>query len=167
MTADERFQALAQEMGHRFDGELQVGGHYTPVVHDGHQLFVSGQIPRVGNEVLYVGAVGDALDLAQARQAAAVCAMRALAFLQRAAGSLDAIGSILRITVHVRSAPTSPSKARWPMVPPTRLCVCWASVACSSSPCSPSHPSWRRATILTLRAPPKLRSGKPPCERMG
>lgn len=106
MSADERFQALAQEMGHRFDGELQIGGHYTPVVRDGHQLFVSGQIPRVGNEVLYVGAVGDALDLAQARQAAAVCAMRALAFLQRAAGSLDAIGSILRITVHVRSAPT-------------------------------------------------------------
>lgn len=106
MGADARFQSLAQEMGHRFDGELQIGGHYTPVVRDGQQLWVSGQIPRVGNEVLYVGAVGDALDLPQARQAAAVCAMRALAFLQREAGSLDAIGSILRITVYVRSAST-------------------------------------------------------------
>lgn len=106
MTADQRFAQLAQELGHDFSGEIKIGGHYAPVVRDGHQLYVSGQIPRVGDEVLYVGAVGDTLDLAQARQAAAICAMRALAFLQRTAGSLDAIAAILRITVYVRSAPT-------------------------------------------------------------
>jgi enamine deaminase RidA (YjgF/YER057c/UK114 family) len=32
--------------------------------------------------------------------------MRALALLQRSAGSLEAIAAILRITVYVRSAPT-------------------------------------------------------------
>lgn len=106
MTADQRFAQLAQELGHDFSGAIKIGGNYTPVVRDGHQLYVSGQIPRVGDEVLYVGAVGDTLDLAQARQAAAICAMRALAFLQRVAGSLDAIASILRITVYVRSAST-------------------------------------------------------------
>ena len=105
MNADARFQALALELGHDFNGEIKIGGNYTPVQRDGHQLWVSGQIPRVGDEVLHAGALGDGLDLAQGRQAAAICAMRALAFLQRTAGSLDAISCVLRITVYVRSAP--------------------------------------------------------------
>lgn len=105
MTADERFAQAALELGHRFDGEIKIGGNYAPVVRDGQQLFVSGQIPRVGDEVLYVGTVGAGIDLASARTAAAICAMRALAFVQRAAGSLDAVRAIARITVYVRSAP--------------------------------------------------------------
>nr|WP_216294694.1 RidA family protein [Delftia acidovorans]MCA1069881.1 hypothetical protein [Delftia acidovorans] len=105
MTADERFAQAALELGHRFDGEIKVGGNYSPVVRDGQQLFVSGQIPRVGDEVLYVGTVGAGIDLASARTAAAICAMRALAFVQRAAGSLDAVRAVARITVYVRSAP--------------------------------------------------------------
>lgn len=105
MTADERFARAALELGHRFDGEIKIGGNYSPVVRDGQQLFVSGQIPRVGDEVLYVGTVGAGIDLASARTAAAICAMRALAFVQRAAGSLDAVRAVARITVYVRSAP--------------------------------------------------------------
>lgn len=105
MTADERFAQAALELGHRFDGEIKIGGNYSPVVRDGQQLFVSGQIPRVGDEVLYVGTVGAGIDLASARTAAAICAMRALAFVQRAAGSLDAVRAVARITVYVRSAP--------------------------------------------------------------
>lgn len=105
MTADERFAQAALELGHRFDGEIKIGGNYSPVVRDGQQLFVSGQIPRVGDEVLYVGTVGAGIDLASARTAAAICAMRALAFVQRAVGSLDAVRAVARITVYVRSAP--------------------------------------------------------------
>ncbi|WP_315532972.1 RidA family protein [Delftia acidovorans] len=105
MTADERFAQAALELGHRFDGEIKIGGNYSPVVRDSQQLFVSGQIPRVGDEVLYVGTVGAGIDLASARTAAAICAMRALAFVQRAAGSLDAVRAVARITVYVRSAP--------------------------------------------------------------
>lgn len=105
MTADERFAQAALELGHSFDGEIKIGGNYSPVVRDGQQLFVSGQIPRVGDEVLYVGTVGAGIDLASARTAAAICAMRALAFVQRAAGSLDAVRAVARITVYVRSAP--------------------------------------------------------------
>lgn len=106
MNADARFQALALELGHDFSGEIKIGGNYTPVVRDGLQLWVSGQIPRVGDAVHFVGAVGDAFDVTQGQQAAAICAMRALALLQRKAGSLEAIAAILRITVYVRSVPT-------------------------------------------------------------
>lgn len=104
MTADIRFQALAHEMGHDFNGEIKIGGNYSPVVRDGSQLWVSGQIPRVGDEVLFVGVLGDTLDVAQGKQAAAIGAMRALALLQRTLGSLEQIAAVLRITVYVRSA---------------------------------------------------------------
>jgi enamine deaminase RidA (YjgF/YER057c/UK114 family) len=106
MSADARLAQFALELGHDFSGEIKIGGNYTPVMRDGHQLWVSGQIPRVGDEVLYVGALGDTLDVPQGKQAAALCAMRALAFLQRSVGSLEAIACVLRIMVYVRCAPT-------------------------------------------------------------
>ena len=81
MTADIRFKALAAEMSLDFSGDIKIGGNYSPVVRDGKQLWVSGQIPRVGDEVLFVGVLGETLDVAEGRQAAAIGAMRALALL--------------------------------------------------------------------------------------
>ena len=104
MTADDRFDTVACELGHRFDGEIKIGGNYVPLVQDGDRIYVSGQIPRVGDHVLFVGAVGDQVDLNAAKTAAKVAVMRALALLQRAVGSLDAIRAVPRITVYVRSA---------------------------------------------------------------
>ena len=104
MTADYRFEACALDMGLDFSGDIKIGGNYSPVVCDGKQLWVSGQIPRVGDEVLFVGVLGETLDVAQGKQAAAIGAMRALALLQRTLGSLEHIAAVLRITVYVRSA---------------------------------------------------------------
>ena len=104
MTADIRFKALAAEMSLDFSGDIKIGGNYSPVVRDGKQLWVSGQIPRVGDEVLFVGVLGETLDVAEGKQAAAIGAMRALALLQRTLGSLESMAAVLRITVYVRSA---------------------------------------------------------------
>ena len=103
MTADQRFQTSAHEMGLDFSADIKIGGNYSPVVRDGKRLWVSGQIPRVGDEVLFVGALGETLDLVQGKQAAAIGAMRVLALLQRTLGSLESIAAVLRITVYVRS----------------------------------------------------------------
>ena len=104
MTRDARFQAEAQRLGHRFDGDIKIGGHYVPVVRDKDQVFVSGQIPRVGDAVVVTGAAGREVDLARAQTAATICVMRALALLQRSLGSLEHIRGIQRLTVYVRSA---------------------------------------------------------------
>lgn len=106
MTADERFAAAARALGYDFDGEIKIGGNYAAVVRDGDQLFISGQIPRVGDQVLFVGAVDAEIDLPAGRQAAAVCALRALALMQRSLGSLEAVRAVAKITVVVRSAPS-------------------------------------------------------------
>ena len=108
MSRDARFEEQAQALGYRFDGEIKIGGNYVPLVRDGYHIYLSGQIPRVGDTVVVTGAAGAGAgaSLADAQKAAKVCAMRALALLQRAVGSLDAVQSILRITVYVQSAPT-------------------------------------------------------------
>jgi len=104
-SADARFLEQSQQMGYSFDGEIKIGGNYVPLVRDGHHLYVSGQIPRVGNTVIVTGEVGAEVSLIDAQKAAKVCVMRGLALLQRALGSLDHIQSVPRITVYVQSAP--------------------------------------------------------------
>ena len=106
MSANQRFQQQAADLGYSFDGEIKVGGNYAPVVRDGELVYVSGQIPRVGDEVVVVGAAGVDVSLEQARLAARVGAMRALALVSRVAGSLSDVVAVPRMTVFVRSGPS-------------------------------------------------------------
>ena len=103
-SRDTRFKEVAAQLGYSFDGEIKIGGNYVSVVRHGTQIFVSGQIPRVGNEVVVVGRVGVEVPLPKAQLAAKVCAMRALALLQQSLGTLDKVSQVLRITVFVQSA---------------------------------------------------------------
>ena len=104
MSCDARFEEEAAALGYRFDGEIKIGGNYVPLVRDGNTIYVSGQIPRVENAVVVTGAAGDQIDLSRAQLAAKVCAMRALALLQRSLGSLERVKSIPSISVFVQSA---------------------------------------------------------------
>lgn len=104
MTKDQLFAQAAADLGYSFDGEIKIGGNYVPLVRDGQVVYLSGQIPRVGDVVVVQGRAGETVSLGQAQLAAKVCVMRALALLQRALGSLDQVRSVLRITVYVQSA---------------------------------------------------------------
>ena len=90
-TRHPRFEAVAAQMGHRFGGEIKIGGHCVPVLGHGEHVFVSGQIPRVGDTILVVGRVGSEVSLAEARLVAQVFMMRAMALLRQSLGSLEAI----------------------------------------------------------------------------
>lgn len=104
MSCDATFKEVAAALGYSFDGEIKIGGNYVPLIRDGNTIYVSGQIPRVGNEVVVTGAAGDQTDLACAQLAAKICVMRALAILQRSLGSLERVKAIPSISVFVQSA---------------------------------------------------------------
>ncbi|MFM8510432.1 MAG: RidA family protein [Betaproteobacteria bacterium] len=104
MSADTRFREAASALGYSFEGELKMGGNYVPLVRDGYVLYVSGQVPRVGSAIVVMGRVGEGVTLAQAQLGAKVCALRALAVLQRELGSLDQVRRVLRVTVFTQSA---------------------------------------------------------------
>jgi enamine deaminase RidA (YjgF/YER057c/UK114 family) len=103
-SKDELFQQVAKELGHSFEGEIRIGGNYVSIVENGGEAYISGQVPRVGDKVVVTGRVGADVSLEQARHAAKICAMRALAILRQSPGGLDRIRKILRITVYVQSA---------------------------------------------------------------
>lgn len=72
---DEKFAEIAKQLGYSFEGEIKIGGNYVSQIRHGDQVFISGQIPRVGNEVIVVGRVGDTVDLSAAQLAAKICVM--------------------------------------------------------------------------------------------
>jgi enamine deaminase RidA (YjgF/YER057c/UK114 family) len=103
MSRDRKFEEAAQALGYSFDGEIKIGGNYVPVVRDGTQVYVSGQVPRVGDSVVVTGRVGAEVSLEKAQLAAKVSVMRILALLRNALGSLDEIKAVPRITVFMQS----------------------------------------------------------------
>ena len=74
------------------------------VVHDGVAR-TSGQLPRIDGTLTCLGRLGDDVTVEQGREAAAVCALNALAVLEVALGSLDRISRVLTVTGFVSSAP--------------------------------------------------------------
>src|SRR5579871_2941308 len=74
------------------------------VVHDGVAR-TSGQLPRIEGQLTCVGTLGESVSVEEGREAAAVCALNALAVLEDALGSLDRIERVLTVTGYVASAP--------------------------------------------------------------
>ena len=73
------------------------------VVHDGVAR-TSGQLPRIGGVLTRLGRLGDDVTVEEGREAAAVCALNALAVLEVALGSLDRVERVLTVTGYVASA---------------------------------------------------------------
>lgn len=104
MTCDERFIALAKEFGFDIYGENTVGGHYTPLIRHHDELYISGLIPRTEGRIHHPGRVGLDVGMADAQAAASICALRGLALIVDAIGSLDKVKSLIRVTVYVKCA---------------------------------------------------------------
>lgn len=78
---------------------------YVPAVRSGDLVYVSGQLPMVDGRPLAVGKVGAEVDERLGKDAARVCAINALAALAEAAGGIDAVARIVKVTGFVASAP--------------------------------------------------------------
>lgn len=104
-SREEVFSRLSAALGYSFEGDIKGGGNYVPFVADGNDIYISGQVPRVGDTVVFTGRAGGDVSLAQARTAAQVCAMRAVALLRQALGDLKRVRKILRITVFIQCTP--------------------------------------------------------------
>jgi len=74
------------------------------VVHDGIAR-TSGQLPRIDGQLTCLGHLGADVTVEEGREAAAVCALNALAVLEAELGSLDRIARVLTVTGFVASAP--------------------------------------------------------------
>ena len=98
---DAELAAASAELGFDPVLEIQIGGRYTSLVRDGRTLYLSGQIPRIGDHVAVAGVVGAEVSLERAKRAAAICVLRALTLLRQELGSLNRVQAVVRMTVFV------------------------------------------------------------------
>ena len=78
---------------------------YVPAVRTGRYVYTSGQLPMVNGKLPAVGKVGDEVSAQDAAGMARTCALNALAAAASAAGGLEAIRRIVKVTGFVASAP--------------------------------------------------------------
>ena len=77
---------------------------YVPAVRTGDLVYTSGQLPMVAGELLASGKVGDAVNPADAKELARVCALNALAAVHALVG-IDAVTRVVKVVGFVASAP--------------------------------------------------------------
>lgn len=76
-------------------------GNYQPVTVHGNVAYTAGMTPRRGGVLQAIGQVGVELDLAQAREAAALATANALSAVAAVAGGMSGIDRVLAMTVWV------------------------------------------------------------------
>lgn len=77
--------------------------NYVPFMQSGNLLFTAGQLPLADGKLVATGLLGRDLDTATGREAARACAINILAQVKAAAGDLEKIARIVKITVFVAS----------------------------------------------------------------
>ena len=97
--------ARLRELGHELPDVPEPAGSYVPAVRAGSLVFTAGQLPLEDGELPRTGKVGDAVNLEEAREAARRCALNALAATAAAAGGLDRVARVVKVTGYVASAP--------------------------------------------------------------
>jgi enamine deaminase RidA (YjgF/YER057c/UK114 family) len=78
---------------------------FVPYTRHGDMVYTSGQIATRDGQLVAKGRLGAEVDVAAGQEAARVCALNVLAQLSAAAGSLDHVVSLVKLTVFVASTP--------------------------------------------------------------
>lgn len=75
---------------------------FAPAIRIDNIVYISGQIPEARDDIAYTGKVGDAINLDEAKQAAAICAANILFWLSKELdGDLSRVVQVAKITVYV------------------------------------------------------------------
>ena len=92
-----------KELGHELPSVPNPAGSYVPATSAGLLVFTAGQLPLEEGQLRYIGKVDKDVSVEEAKEAAHLCALNALAALEAEAGSLDN-ARIVKVTGYVASA---------------------------------------------------------------
>lgn len=97
-------EARLAELGVTLPDAPAPAANYVPAVLSGSTIYVSGQLP-VGANGLVKGTLGAGVSVEDGYEAAKLCAINILAQVKKAAGDLDRIVRVVKISGFVASAP--------------------------------------------------------------
>jgi len=98
-------ESRLEELGINLPATPAPAGAYVPATRAGNLVFTAGQLPLEAGELNIRGKVGDTVNVGEAREAARLCAMNALAAASTQTGGVDGISRIVKVTGFVASAP--------------------------------------------------------------
>jgi enamine deaminase RidA (YjgF/YER057c/UK114 family) len=78
---------------------------YIPAKQTGKLVFTAGQLPMVNGELISKGLLGQDVEIDEAKKAAKICTLNALAAIKGVIGDLDRIKQIVRVVGYVASVP--------------------------------------------------------------
>jgi enamine deaminase RidA (YjgF/YER057c/UK114 family) len=93
-----------KELGIELPAPPEPFGVYVEAVQTGNLLFLTGMLPTEGRSARFVGRLGAELNVEEARGAARLAAINALAVARQHLGSLDNVTRIVRLGVSVATA---------------------------------------------------------------
>ncbi|MGI9048991.1 MAG: RidA family protein [Rubrobacteraceae bacterium] len=93
-----------RELGYELPSVPEPAGSYVPAVRSGSLVFTAGQLPFSDGQLPFTGKVGGEVGVEEAKEAARLCALNALAAASVAAGSPENITRIVKVTGYVASA---------------------------------------------------------------
>ena len=79
---------------------------YIPAKQSGNLVFTAGQLPMVFGELISKGLLGQDVEIEDAKNAAKICTLNALAAIKGVIGDLDRVKQIIRVVGYVASVPT-------------------------------------------------------------
>jgi enamine deaminase RidA (YjgF/YER057c/UK114 family) len=101
-----------RELGYELPEVAAPVGAYVPAVRTGSLVYTSGQLPLVQGALRYAGRVGEHVSEEDAYTAARICALNALAAAAEAAGGLDGIARVVKVTGFVNCGPDYTAHAK-------------------------------------------------------
>lgn len=98
-------EARLKDLGLSLPEAMAPVANYVPYVITGHQVFVSGQISKIGDELIG-GRLGDGLSIEQGQYAARLCGLNIVAQLKAACGGdLSKVRRIVKLGGFVQATP--------------------------------------------------------------
>jgi enamine deaminase RidA (YjgF/YER057c/UK114 family) len=101
-----KFEFKITELGLRFPDTPKPVAAYIPAKKVGNLVFTAGQLPMVNGELISKGLLGQDVEIEDAKNAAILCTLNALAAIKGVIGDLDRIKQIVRVVGYVASIPT-------------------------------------------------------------
>lgn len=96
-------ESKIKELGYNLPEPAKPLAAYVPAVMADKYVYTAGQLPFINGELMYTGKVGKDVTEAEAQKAAEICMLNCLAAVKGAAGNLDNIERIIKLTAFVSS----------------------------------------------------------------
>jgi len=97
------FEEKIEALGYTLPEVAAPVAAYVPAVKVDDIIYTAGQVAFVKGELQFKGRLGDDVTVDDGYQAAAICALNALAAVKSVAGSLDDVARIVRVAGYVNS----------------------------------------------------------------